>query len=149
MTRECGSCTKCCEGFLEGTVNDIKFFRGRPCHFVAIGKGCTIYDERPLDPCIVYRCAWLDDPSVPEWLYPHESNVIVDKREINGIPYWQLMEAPAPVSARVLSWFMSKGINEKLNVVWSVENGRNWFGSAEFCMAMTKAGVVDGRTQGD
>lgn len=39
MKRECGDCTKCCEGNLTFTIKDIKVYGGKPCPFVDIHKG--------------------------------------------------------------------------------------------------------------
>ena len=143
MTRECGSCTKCCEGFLPGTVNNIPFYKGRPCHFVSIGKGCSIYSERPTDPCKTYECKWLTDFSVPEWMAPELSNVILDHRETNGIHYLQLHEAGI-IDARTISWFFGYGVSNNINISWFIEGGRHWFGSSEFNSAM--ALLVQGET---
>ena len=135
MTRECGTCTKCCEGFLPGTVNNIPFYKGRPCHFVSLGKGCSIYEARPADPCKSYECKWLTDMSVPEWMAPEHSNAILDHREKKGITYLQLHEA-GEVTASTVSWFFSYGVSHSINISWFIDGSRHWFGSEEFNKAM-------------
>jgi Fe-S-cluster containining protein len=88
--RECGTCTKCCEGWLmadiepeiipknrtAGSIGDIHeqhigggigISPGRPCRFLNMDKdvndglGCTIYEHRPYEPCQRFKCAWLLD----------------------------------------------------------------------------------------
>lgn len=130
--RSCGSCTKCCEGHLLGKVQGKIFFPGKPCHFVAIGQGCSIYSKRPTDPCISYKCSWLTNMDIPEWIKPDQVNVIIDERSINGLPYLNLREAGSPMQSRILSWFFQYILEKGLNAVWEVESGLNWVGSPEF-----------------
>lgn len=137
--RTCGSCTKCCEGYLRGEVKGYSFFPGRPCHFIAIGKGCSIYKDRPKDPCMSYKCGWLTNLDIPEWLKPSATNVIVDYREIEGHSYINLVEAGSTVSAKVLNWFILFALNNQLNAIWQVEGGENLIGSEEFVKAVKGA----------
>jgi hypothetical protein len=130
--RECGSCTKCCEGFLSGTARGKQFYKGRPCHFVSMGKGCTIYSTRPKEPCATFKCVWLTNEDFPEWLKPDLENVIFTQKVTNGIPYIVLHEAGSVVSSRVLSWFFIYATEHGLNFVWEVEGGPSFFGSTEF-----------------
>ena len=104
--RQCGSCTKCCEGYLEGSVLGHSFFPGKPCHFVTIGQGCTQYAKRPKDPCQVYKCSWVTDMELPEWMKPDKINAIVDVRDINGIAYLQVHETGGILRSDVLSWLI-------------------------------------------
>ena len=62
--RSCGSCTKCCEGWLSGEALGHKFYPGKPCHFIAIGKGCSVYAKRPQEPCVSYKCGWISNEAV-------------------------------------------------------------------------------------
>lgn len=130
--RECGSCTKCCEGFLSGVAREKPFFKGRSCHFVSKGKGCTIYSTRPKEPCATFQCVWLTNQDFPEWLKPDLENVIFTQRFTNGISYIVLHEAGNVVASRVLSWFFTYATERGLNFVWEVEGGLSYFGSTEF-----------------
>jgi hypothetical protein len=130
--RTCGSCTKCCEGYLTGEALGHKFYQGRPCHFVAVGKGCSVYSKRPKDPCITYKCGWLTNLDIPEWLKPEATNVIIDFRNIKGHSYINLIEAGSVVSSKILNWFIQYALNNKLNAVWSVEGGKNYIGTEDF-----------------
>lgn len=138
MKRECGNCTKCCEGYLSGEAKGKPFFGGRPCHFVNIGKGCSIYKERPLNPCVAYKCAWIKDDRLPEWFKPNAINAIVDFRKIEGIEYIDVVEAGEPLRIDVLSWLIMYAINNSMNLHWTIKNGNHYFGSKEFLDAMNK-----------
>ena len=137
--RQCGTCTKCCEGYLSGEALGHKFYPGKPCHFIAIGKGCSIYAKRPTDPCASYKCGWLTDVSLPEWMKPDEINAIIDTREINEIPYILLREAGGIMDVRVLSWMIVYVLQNNLNLKWMVDGGFNYLGSPEFLKAMDES----------
>jgi hypothetical protein len=134
--RKCGSCTKCCEGYLTGQALGHSFFSGKPCHFVAIGTGCTVYSKRPQNPCIDYKCDWLTNLDIPEWLKPEISNVIIDTRIHKGHTYINLREAGNVVSSRVLNWFIQYVLKNQLNAVWQIEGGNYWMGNPDFVNAM-------------
>lgn len=134
--RSCGDCTKCCEGWLVGEALGHKFYQSKPCHFIAIGKGCTVYAKRPQDPCVSFKCAWLADESIPEWMKPSEVNAIITQKTKNGIEYIFLVEAGSTLSSRALTWVIEYALSNKLNLVWSVEGGLHWFGSPEFNQLM-------------
>jgi hypothetical protein len=137
VKRECGTCTKCCEGWLFGEAYGHSFYKGKPCHFIAIGKGCTIYAERPKDPCLVYSCAWLTNADFPEWLKPSEINAIIDFRKIynTDIQYIKIHEAGEVLRSDVLSWLLSYAVSKGYNLYWTVNGANYWQGSPEFCKA--------------
>jgi len=130
--RECGTCTKCCEGYLSGEALGHTFYKGKPCHFIAIGKGCTVYAKRPKDPCISYKCSWLTNEDIPEWMKPSDIDAIIDMRYIEQHQFISLKEAGSPMQSRVLSWFFQYILKNGLNAVWEIDNGLNWVGTPEF-----------------
>ena len=130
--RSCGTCTKCCEGWLSGEALGHKFFPGKPCHFISIGKGCSVYPTRPKDPCVSYKCAWLTNLDIPEWMKPSEIHSIIDIHELDGHSYISIKEAGSPMQARVLSWFFQYILKKGLNAIWEVDGGFNWAGSKDF-----------------
>jgi hypothetical protein len=140
MTRDCGSCTKCCEGYLSGVAYGKPFYLSNPCHFIEIGKGCTIYAERPKDPCITFHCQWLANPEIPEWLKPDKINAIITKRTVKDteIEYWDLCEAGETLRANVLTWLIQYALNNKINLHWQVEGGNHWVGDKDFIKAMNE-----------
>ena len=143
VKRECGTCTKCCEGHLSGTALGYDFYPGKPCHFVAIGKGCTVYAKRPQDPCVKYKCGWLTNLEIPEWLKPDAVNVIIDTRNIEGHFYLNLREAGSILSSKVLNWFIQYVIANNINAMWEIEGGTNWLGNPEFIQAINRLSPRD------
>jgi hypothetical protein len=72
--RECGSCTACCEGWLSADALDMR--PGRACRHCT-EQGCAIYENRPEDPCVRFKCAWLEDQGqYPDEMRPDRSGVI-------------------------------------------------------------------------
>ena len=78
--RSCNSCTKCCDGWLAGNIYGHDMYTGKPCHFVK-SDGCSIYNERPQNPCRIFKCEWLINLDIPEWLHPKKSEVIILKKK--------------------------------------------------------------------
>lgn len=138
MKRECGSCTKCCEGWLVTEVKNQKIYPSNPCHFVSVNKGCTIHQTRPKNPCVIFNCSWITDVNFPEWLKPDQINAIIKFDTIENIPYLNVIEAGEVLQSRVLSWLFQYAINNQLNFVWQINGGLNWIGSPEFHQAMSE-----------
>lgn len=138
VARSCGSCTACCEGWLDGVAHDRHFWPGRPCHFVT-NKGCSIYKDRPDNPCKTFNCAWLVDNKIPEWLKPNQSKVIIVRREKQGISYLSVSEAGSKMPVEVLSWLFieyAKGNIE--NMMYQIHGYWNFVGTKEFSDVMLK-----------
>lgn len=128
--RTCDGCTKCCEGWLHGSAHDHAFYPGKPCHF--LGKGCSIYADRPKDPCQIYKCVWLESEDLPMWMRPDLCKVVVTKRVKNNVEFYDIVEAGQLLDAKVLSWFVLWALNTKRNLLYSIDGGRNRIGSNEF-----------------
>lgn len=105
--RECGTCTKCCEGWLTGEINFRSMYPGKPCYLVEIGKGCKDYDNRPLFPCKLFTCAWILDEEIPEEYKPEISGVIVKYIVRDGQKNIALVEAPNYASDEMIDFFKS------------------------------------------
>lgn len=124
--RSCDGCTKCCEGWLWGEAHGHKFWPGRPCHFMS-NKGCSIYENRPDQPCKSFKCEWLENNEIPEWMKPDVSNVIIYKREENGKKILEFTEAGSRLDSKVLSWiFMMYADNKLCNVKYQLDGGWNY-----------------------
>jgi hypothetical protein len=132
IKRNCDGCTKCCEGFLPAVIYDKPMYQGRPCHFKK-SKGCAIYKNRPKEPCKTYKCEWLKDVEIPEWLKPSESKILLTGREINNIPYLEVVEAGNFMTAEILNWLFQQHIIKNVNIYYQINGGWNWVGSPEFC----------------
>jgi len=138
MTKKCGTCTKCCDGTLEGNINGHEMKLGKPCHYLTIGEGCNIYNERPQEPCKRYECAWLVDENIPDFMKPENSNCILDYREKNKIKYLRLVECETPYSAEVLSWCIEYARSNNINFFWSINKKSYYFGSESFIAEVNK-----------
>jgi hypothetical protein len=134
--RRCDGCTKCCEGWLSGNVYGHEMFTGRKCHFLE--KQCTIYDSRPENPCQTYECAWLNDQSIPGWMKPDLSNVIISKRiersnKLNkNIEFYQISEAGSRIDVGILNWVIHWAIQNNLNITYQIDGKFHTLGSPEF-----------------
>jgi hypothetical protein len=133
--RECGTCTKCCEGYLFGSAHGKQFTLGKPCHFVTKDKGCGIYKDRPENPCKSFQCAWLVNKDIPEWLKPDQVNAMFVFGWKNDIPYLDLVEAGAKLDSQVLTWAILWVLERNLNFAWQTEGGYSYIGSVEFINA--------------
>ncbi|HSG33314.1 MAG TPA: hypothetical protein VLA37_02185 [Sphingomonadaceae bacterium] len=71
--RSCGSCTLCCR--ILG-VDEIGKTKGEWCRYCDVGKGCTIYRDRPGE-CRDFYCGWLTLPMVDEKWFPARSKMVV------------------------------------------------------------------------
>lgn len=104
--RDCQPCTACCDGWVRINVFDQPVLPGKPCPHSAGpltrhgGGGCKIYAERPVDPCVNFKCGWVSHAShLPEWMKPHSANVIV----LDGWTSWRTfpVDLALPVGMRI------------------------------------------------
>ena len=138
--RECGDCTKCCEGSLVLTVQGNAINKSNPCHFVSMGKcnGCTIYEQRP-QVCKDFECEWILDSSIPEWLKPSVSGIIMIKQEPNNdMTYYEVVETDTKIDSVILNWLLLFALKNKHNIKYQVNREVNMFGSAKFLEYMNK-----------
>ena len=136
--RTCGSCTKCCEGWVAGQARDSHFYPGVPCDYLA-DNGCSIYKSRPEHPCQSFVCEWLVDRSISYYMKPDKSCIILIRRKINDIEYVEMAEAGQPLSASALEWFLRAYISGKYdNISYRIHNHPRYIGTAEFITAMEK-----------
>ena len=91
--RQCLPCTACCQGWLGAEIRGHKVGPGKPCPY-SHSDGCSIYQDRPQDPCRNYMCSWVvTDSPLPDWMRPDLCGAIVllslpwhGRRVINAIP---------------------------------------------------------------
>jgi hypothetical protein len=138
--RDCGDCTLCCQGYLNGEAHGHAFFRGTPCFFLE--KKCTIYSSRPKDPCVNYNCSWLIDENIPSWMKPNLIGAIIDKRNVDGINYYCIIEAGKKLDASVLNYMILYCINNNLNLLYTIEGGNYRIGSKEFLNLIDKSSLM-------
>ena len=105
MERRCDGCTKCCEGSLAADILGHKMYPGKPC-FYKINGGCSIYESRPIDPCVGFKCEWLRDTDIPEHMKPDISDVILVSRTIGEELCVEMVQAgSSPISKQNIEWF--------------------------------------------
>lgn len=138
LSKSCGDCTKCCDGWLMANINGHEMSPGKPCIFVKTG-GCSIYESRPEDPCVKFKCEWLINPYLDESLKPINSNIIILRRQISGISYLVARYAGEDVSADSLGRVINYCQANSKNLLWEMQGSRGWIGSSEFCEAISKA----------
>lgn len=137
--RECGDCAKCCEGWLYGTVYGHAMHKEKPCFFLQ--KTCTIYENRPHNPCKTYECAWLSEDTFPMWMKPNLVNIIISKRKFT-IPntndkeeYYEIFEAGSIIDSKVLNWILIWAMTNNKNVYYQINGSHNRIGSSAFLNA--------------
>lgn len=138
--RSCDGCTACCEGWLSANIHGHDMYPGKPCHFVSLGKGCTIYKDRPKNPCVGYQCAWIadEDNFLPEWLKPSESGIIITPRNWNvkgqkqQLTYWNVTETGKEMSATILFWLITFAEQNNISMEISVNKITHVRGPPEF-----------------
>jgi hypothetical protein len=134
--RECDGCTKCCDGWLFGTAHNHEFWPGKKCHFVGVG-GCSIYNQRPEDPCKTFSCVWKFDERIPNWMKPNLVNAIVVQRQLNEHSYIEIHEAGGRLDPTVLSWFFMKyATGVFTNIRYQLDGGWQSIGSLDFLDAL-------------
>lgn len=130
--RECGTCTKCCEGWLATNILGQEIYPGNPCKFVDINVGCKSYKKRPKDPCKDYQCGWILDLEIPDWMKPNEIHSIVNYGQQEGIHFIRLVEAGDTLHSKALTWFINYGLSKGINLIWEVDGEMSFIGSSEF-----------------
>lgn len=108
MQRNCQPCTACCDGWVQIKVKGCEAYPGHPCPH-STGKGCDDYENRPVDPCRQFECAWVKQGSkLPDDFRPNECGALV----IDGLLTWQglAVDLAVPVGREIpeetLNWLM-------------------------------------------
>lgn len=76
----------------------------------------------------------MDLNTIPVWMKPDESNVIMIWRvhENPDLNFLQLIESGAPMTAEILSWAVQYILNNGLNLFYQVNSGWNKIGNQIF-----------------
>lgn len=136
--RSCGSCTKCCDGWLSGTAYGHDFSPGKPCYFVT-RKGCSIYPIRPDSPCKTFRCHWKENTRLPDWMQPSKSGVIVMVRYLKGIRHLRIINADNRLpDEKVYAWADEYAATGTPIVAYTYNGVRLFSNNAEFTQAVNE-----------
>jgi len=138
--RSCGGCTECCEGWLVADINGHRMFPGRPCQYKG-KEGCSIYENRPVNPCVNYKCEWLmdDGEEIPEWMKPNLSKVIITRRvwgKNKDKIFLDIKECGEKIDSVVLNWVYMYGAMKNIAMRIEVNGGPNYLGPPEFSEEM-------------
>ena len=129
--RDCNGCTACCEGWLSGQVQNKYFQSGRPCHFKC-ENGCSIYEQRPENPCKTYHCEWLNNPDTPEWMKPNLSKIIITKKQWKNGEYLEINEMGCKIDPTMLNWMFTYHYSTDIPIRIQVNGGWNSYGPQDF-----------------
>lgn len=72
--RRCGDCQLCCKLV---PVPVLRKSAGEKCRHARHGKGCTIYEQRPMV-CKTWSCRWLADPTTSAMPRPDRAHYVID-----------------------------------------------------------------------
>jgi uncharacterized cysteine cluster protein YcgN (CxxCxxCC family) len=134
MSKECGTCTRCCDGTLAGDVRGHAMYPGKPCFFLEIGGACGDYENRPHSPCKEYKCLWLTYEEVPDYIKPENANAILDLEQHKGKWYLRLNKTETPYLADVLAYGINFAQQNNLSFIWTDNQGNfGYLGDREFC----------------
>jgi len=116
--RACDGCTSCCEGWLTANIYGIDMYPGKPCRFADKSNGCTIYNNRPANPCKGFYCYWKGNKDVPEHFKPSISkNILVLRSTEDGARFLDINEAGKPVDFEILNWAIEQYRSKKVDSV--------------------------------
>lgn len=130
--RSCGTCTRCCEGYLVANIRGHEMKLGTPCYFLQQGVGCKEYDGRPSHPCKSFSCSWLDDKKIPEEYKPEKCGVILMPSDIHGIAYTLFVSSPNDPSEEMIQWAKTYFKKKKQNFIYTFEDAVYPVGTVEF-----------------
>ena len=106
LSRQCKPCTACCQGWLRIETEVARATLGAPCTHCA-KTGCKIYEDRPLDPCQTFVCAWRKpDSPLADWMRPDQCKAIVmfDRLVWRGQPAIVAVAVGARIPLRTVTW---------------------------------------------
>jgi len=85
LTRNCDECTLCCVLPQINEHEEINKRAFKPCKHCNIGVGCNIYETRPMFPCQLFKCLFVDDTS--------ENNIDLRPKDVGFFIYEESQEA--------------------------------------------------------
>ena len=142
LKKQCGTCTKCCEGYLGANIKGHEMYPGKPCFFLEINKGCKIYVDRPKDPCKDFECSWKFIDEMPDEFKPEVCGVIMQLKENSGNQYFIIVKAPNEPTTEYLSWAVTFVRSKGMNILWYINDKSWWLGNEEFCKQMAEKHTV-------
>jgi hypothetical protein len=137
-TRECGTCTACCDGWVAGTIEGHEMKPGTPCHFRGHGC-CTIYERRPQDPCRNFICGWLQPGSeFPDDYRPDRLGVMIIPVKWRGNDAYILRHAGRDPDEKMLEWMRAFSLRTQRPFFYEQGGERFGFGPPDFQREMSE-----------
>jgi hypothetical protein len=148
-TRQCFTCTACCEGWLNAKIRGVRLRPYKACKFCT-SKGCGIYKKRPDRPCKSFKCGWLKEPSsLPVHMKPNVCGaIILFDRKWAGMPVTFAIPVGERIPDDTLAWLTAYSREKQIPLIWSenlLENGkfiktkRTGYGPPGFIMSVRNA----------
>jgi hypothetical protein len=136
QNRACGTCTACCDGWVEGTIRGHEMKPGTACHFR--GEGCcTIYDSRPQSPCREFICGWLmTDSPFPDSFRPDRLGVMIVPTRWREQRALILKSAGRDPDEALLGWMRNFSVQRGVPFFYEQGGERFGFGPPEFQQEM-------------
>jgi len=117
--RKCSSCTACCEGWLTTKVSGVIIEPGTPC-VNCTKQGCKIYERRPQNPCVSFKCVWLREPDkLPEHMKPSKCGAIVTLSKWGGKQVITATPVGQKIPIDTLEWLMAFAREHSLPLMFS------------------------------
>jgi len=66
---------------------------------------------------------------------PDLVNIIITKRQVKNLFYYEIIEAGATIDSKTLNWLVQWAVNTNNNILYEVESGANRIGSQDFLKA--------------
>jgi hypothetical protein len=66
--------------------------------------GCSIYSNRPHNPCKGFKCVWKENRTVPKEFKPNTIDMIMTNGYLDGIHYVHIVPAGQEITVDVLDW---------------------------------------------
>jgi hypothetical protein len=114
-------------------------FPGQSCFFLEIGGVCKDYENRPDDPCKQYKCLWLQQEDVPDFIKPENANAIIDIAIFQNKKYLRLVKSYESYSPDILTYAIEYARFNKLPLIWNDSSGNfHHLGDNIFCENVIK-----------
>mgnify|MGYP006865011818 CR=1 FL=1 len=107
IVRQCNPCTACCEGWVRANIRGIELYPGHSRCPHKSDEGCTDYDNRPVDPCRSFNCAWvMENSPLPDWMKPTNSKAIfvLNRLSWQGYPIDLAVPIGKKIPPRTINW---------------------------------------------
>ena len=97
----------------------------------------VVHEDRPEQPCKNFKCVWLTDKTIPEWLKPNLSGALLATETLNGIKFITVKETGKQLNVSVLSWLIhAQQTGIITNMRYELDGGWNFIGTPEFMKMM-------------